>query len=131
GRLRHDLFAAFRRTVHSHIRAVDFDAGVVLARCESEPSEQALQAAAVNRTLREWGVGNGERYYFPLPTPHLELPQLHTPHQMVRAFFKYQEGARSCRQDILSQIYGVDLIPDRQSFFPRPFVRQSGVAVEI
>ena len=48
-RLRHDLFAAFRRTVHSHIRALVFDAGVVLARRESESSEPALQTAEMNR----------------------------------------------------------------------------------
>jgi hypothetical protein len=55
-----------------------FDAGVVLARRESEPSGQALQTAAVN-----WGVGGGQwavgsldlfTIHHPLPTIHYPLP---------------------------------------------------------
>src|SRR5262249_59186512 len=58
-RLRHDLFASVRGTLYSHIRAMVFDAGLVLGWRESEPSKPALQTTAVNRGQGsgEWGGG--------------------------------------------------------------------------
>src|SRR5262249_48341101 len=119
--LRHDLFAAVRGTLYSHIRVMVFDAGLVLGWRESEPSKPALQTTAVNRGQgsREWGMGSGDKLHIPLPTPHsplptphLELPQLNIPHRMIRAFFEYQKSAGARRQNVLDQIHAVDLVPD-------------------
>src|SRR5260370_21770097 len=61
----------------------------------------------------------------------LKPPQRHALNHVIRALFKDQRRARSCRQDILLEIGEVGAFPDRQRGCGSFFVGERRIAMEI